>query len=208
MGVYRRKFLGKMEFPNCLGSIDGKHTSIHIVAPVHSGHMFFNYNGFFSIVLLAVADANYIVMYADVGCQGRISVGGVFNHTTLYEKMRQGKLGIPEPKVFPGRTQPVPYVFVADDAFALSKNMKPYTGQKAGSSSPERIFNYRLSRARRIMKNVFGIFSSKFIVLLKTIALHPDKVESVVLSCIYLHNVLRGNAASKSTYTPPGSFDS
>lgn len=85
--------------------------------------------------------------------------------------------------------------------------MKPYTGQKPGSS-PERIFNYRLSRARRIIENVFGILSSKFRVLLKTIALHPDKVESVVLSCIYLHNFLRRNATSKSSYTPPGSFDS
>jgi hypothetical protein len=86
--------------------------------------------------------------------------------------------------------------------------MKPYTGQKPGSSSPERIFNYRLSRARRIIENVFAILSSKFRVLLKTIALHPDKVESVVLSCIYLHNFLRRNATSKSSYTPPGTFDS
>ena len=123
--------------------------------------------------------------------------------------MHQGKLGIPEPKVLPGRTKPVPYVFVTDDAFALSNNiMKPYTGKKPGWSSPERIFNYRLSRARRIIENVFGVLSSKFRVLLKTIALHADKVESVVLSCIYLHNFLRRNATSKSLCTPPGSFDS
>jgi len=78
------------------------------VAPEHGGSVFFNYKGFFSIVLLAVADANYNVIYADVGCQGRISDGGVFSHTTLYEKMHQGKLGIPEPKVLPGRKNPFP----------------------------------------------------------------------------------------------------
>jgi hypothetical protein len=62
------------------------------------------------------------------------------------KKMHQGKLGTPEPKVLPGRTKPVPYIFVADDAFALSNSiMKPYTGQKPVSSSPERIFNYRCS---------------------------------------------------------------
>ena len=77
-------FSARWNFPNCLGSIDGKH--IQIVAPEHGGSVFFNYKGFFSIVLLAVADANYNVIYAHVGCQGRISDGGVFSHTTLYEK--------------------------------------------------------------------------------------------------------------------------
>jgi hypothetical protein len=32
-------------------------------------------------------------------------------------------------------------------------------------------------------------------------------VESVVLSCIYLHNFLRRNSVSRGFYTPPGSFD-
>jgi len=58
--------------------------------------------------------------------------------------------------------------------------MKPYPGHKPGASSPERIFNYRLSRARKIIKNLFGILSSKIRVILKPIALHPDKVESAV----------------------------
>ena len=75
--------------------------------------------------------------------------------------------------------------------------MKPYPGHKPGASSPERIFNYRLSRARRITENVFGILSSKFRVLLTPIALHPDKVESAVLSCIYLHNFLCRNSVSR-----------
>jgi hypothetical protein len=81
-------------------------------------------------------------------------------------------------------------------------------GYKPGSSSLERIFNYRVSRARWIIKNIFGILSLKFRVLLKMIALYPDKVESVVLSCIYLYNFLHRNAISKGFYTPPGSFDS
>jgi hypothetical protein len=75
--------------------------------------------------------------------------------------------------------------------------MIPYPGYKPGSSSPERIFNYRLSRARRIIDTVFGTLSSKFRVLLKTITLHPDEVESVVLSGVYLDNFLRTNAISE-----------
>lgn len=197
-------FSRKWNFPNCVGSIDGKH--IQIVAPEHSGSLFFNYKGFFSIVVLAVADANYNFLYLDVGCQGRISDGGVFSCTTLHEKMNNGTLGLPQPFPLPGREKPVPYVFVADDAFPLSRNLiKPYPGRNTGLLSPERIFNYRLSRGRRIIENVFGIWAMKFRVLLKPVALNPSKVETVVLACAYLHNFLR--RSSKNVYTPAGSFD-
>jgi hypothetical protein len=180
--------------------------NVQIKIPDSSGSVYFNYKGIFSIVLLRVANANHNFIYADVGCQGQISDGGVFKYTSLYEKIEQGKLNLPAEEALPGMTNPVPFVFVADDAFALATHiMKPYPGYKPGASSPERILNYRLNRARRITENVFGIVSSKFSVLLKPIALQP--VESVVLSYIYLHNLLHRNSVSRGFYTPSGSFD-
>ncbi|XP_074030781.1 uncharacterized protein [Leptinotarsa decemlineata] len=71
-------FNDKWNYPNCVGAIDGKH--INIQAPANSGTEHYNYKGFFSIVLLAVVDANYNFKYANVGCQGRIS-DGVIVHT-------------------------------------------------------------------------------------------------------------------------------
>lgn len=195
----------RWNFPNCVGSIDGKH--VHLVAPPESGSMFYNYKGRFSIVLLAIVDFDYNFIYADVGCQGWISDGGVFKFTSFCEKLENDQLNLPKPRPLAEGRSPVPYGLIADDAFALSNNiMKPYKGC-LDSLTPERIYNYRVSRARRMVENVFGILAAKFRVFLTTIALHPDKVESVTLACVYLHNFFRRDSKSRSNYNPPGSFD-
>jgi len=84
--------------------------------------------------------------------------------------------------------------------------MKPFPIYKK-KGNKERIFNYRLSRARRIIENTFGIMSAVFRVLRKPILIEPEKVTFVVLYCIYLHNFLRKSRSSRNIYTPPGVFD-
>ncbi|CAH1993114.1 unnamed protein product [Acanthoscelides obtectus] len=61
-------------FPNCLGAMDGKHVALQ--TPINSGSEYYNYKSHCSIVLFALVDANYNFIFADAGCQGRISDGG------------------------------------------------------------------------------------------------------------------------------------
>jgi hypothetical protein len=55
----------------------------------------------------------------------------------------------------------------------------------------ERISNYRLSRARRVVENVFGILAHKFRVLLRTMNQRPDTCRKIITTCVILHNFIR-----------------
>nr|CAI5837431.1 unnamed protein product [Callosobruchus analis] len=202
--MVERQFNDLWNFPHCMGAMDGKHVVIQ--APSNTGSDFFNYKGDFSVVLLALVDANYSFTYVDIGCKGRISDGGIFKNTALCANIREN-LNLPQPYPLPGRSKPMPHVIVADDAFALDVNlMKPYPGQHA-KGSKERVLNYSLSRARRTMENVFGTLSAVFRVLRKPILLAPQKAQIITLTCCYLHNFLMKQKSSSQLYTPPGSFD-
>lgn len=118
-------FLENANFPNCIGALDGKH--IRIVNPAGGGSMFYNYKNFYSIVLLAMCDANYCFTYINVGSYGKNSDSSIFRDSTLFRNLENNDLNVPEPKPLPGTNIPVPYVIVADGAFGISqKVMKPY----------------------------------------------------------------------------------
>lgn len=109
------------QFPHTLGAIDGKH--IRIKAPPNSGSDFFNYKGFFSIVLLAVVNANGKFIYVDVGGNGRASDVVVFKNSTLHKAMKEGKLLLPSDKPLPGQVAKTSHYFIGDDIFGLDRHM-------------------------------------------------------------------------------------
>lgn len=81
-------------------------------------------------------------------------------------------------------------VFVADDAFSLNTYLiKPYN--RRNLTREQGIFNYRLSRVRRISENAFGILASKFRIFERPIPLIPHKVDKIFLACCAIHNWLR-----------------
>lgn len=182
------KFATRWNFPNAVGAIDGKHVAIK--KPANSGSLYYNYKGFFSLVLLAVVDADYKFMWASVGAEGSASDCGIFNRSSLGEALEDQTLGLPEPAPLPGDDRPMPFHLIGDDAFPLRPwMMKPFAAR--GLDNRERIFNYRLSRARRIVENAFGILVQRWAVLQTTIALQPRRTVAVVKACLVLHNLIR-----------------
>jgi hypothetical protein len=133
-------------------------------------------------------NAHYEFLMVDVGVNGRISDGGVLNHTEFWRLYESHQLGIPEPTHLSRTEETFPYAFVTDEAFAFTPNMKPYS--QNALNNRKRAFNYRLSRARRVVENTFGILVSKFEIFQKEINLEPGKVNTIALASCYLHNYI------------------
>ena len=62
-----KEFEEKWQFPNCVGAIDREH--VPLINPSNSGLTYFNYKNFFSIVPLALVDADFTFFV----CQSRMS---------------------------------------------------------------------------------------------------------------------------------------
>lgn len=67
--------------------------------------------------------------------------------------------------------------------------MRPYRGKVL--SDKKRIFNYRLSRARRNVESAFGILSNKWKIFHKPINANLDLSILLVKTCCSLHNYVR-----------------
>lgn len=139
---------------------------------------------------MTLVDSNYKFLYVDVGCDGKISNGGELDGHSLQDALETRTSNIPAPSPLPGVDQVVPYCIVADESFPLKEYlMKPYTNFSL--SEEQRTFNYRLSRARGVVENAFGILANRFRVFLTTVSFQdPTKVENIVLACCVLHNLL------------------
>ena len=199
------RFYDKWDLPNVVGAVDGKH--IHMVAPDNTGSAYFNYKRTFSLNLMAIADADYRFLMVDVGQMGSISDGGVWDHCTFGHAWNRAQVPVPAPMPLPHSETVLPYYIIGDEAFPLKPNlMRPYPGRDtAQNDMRKRRFNYRLSRARRVIENAFGILANRWRFLFTPVDTNPDKLSTMVYASCVLHNLLR--SISDSSYAPTGYAD-
>lgn len=120
---------------------------------------------------------------------GSISDGGVWSRSQFGMDLERGHIDLPPPKNLPRTNIPMHHVFVGDEAFPLKMYLlRPYNRKDLGDA--ERIFNYRLSRARRVIENAFGILVSRWQILTRTLCCSPDNVVNIVKAIVCLHNYI------------------
>ena len=201
------KDFGKLwQFPNCVGSLDGKHVMVE--KPANSGSLFYNYKGFCSVVLMAVVDAHYRFSFISVGGNGQESDGGVWSvcdlSRMLEEQLNGAAAVLPEPQPLPGTDTVLPHVLVGDEAFPLRPFlMRPFPGSQLNPA--RRIGNYRMSRARLTCENAFGILAQRWRIFRAPIGCSVEAVRLMVQATCVLHNYLRSKDMARRE-TRPGSY--
>lgn len=139
------------QFLHAVGSTDGRHIAIRF--PPNSASSYYNYKGFFPIVLMAHVNTDYQFIYCHVGHTGCES-DDVFAGTSLKRALENGNIGL-QPC---GR--PIPYYLLGDEAFPMRPRLlKLYLHRSI--TTPEWIVGYRLSRPYHVVENMFGILTNR-----------------------------------------------
>ena len=164
--------------------------------------------------MLAIVDYYHKFIFIDVGCQGRISDGGVYNNSSLSNAIENNLLDLPlscwlpvseDPEwIHDHETDCFPFMIVADDVFPLKPQiMKPYSHRNLDDK--KLLFNWLGSRYRRVTENAFDILSCRFRLFLAQTCLSPETAIDLVLAAVTLHNVLR--TKPRDSYSSPEIFD-
>ncbi|XP_017469447.1 PREDICTED: uncharacterized protein LOC108361357 isoform X2 [Rhagoletis zephyria] len=177
-----------LKFPHTLGAIDGKH--IRLKAPPNSGSDYFNYKGYFSVVLLAVVDAHSRFIYVDIGANGRASDVMVYKNCSLYNALLNNQLNLPTDNPLCGQVCKTPYYFIGDDIFGLSRHLMKAYNRSSNLTTSQEAYNYRLSRARMTVEMAFGRLAARFRVFHRPIEVSLETCDALIKVCCVLHNYL------------------
>jgi len=136
-------------YPFSIGAIDGCH--IPCSPEKKDATDYYNYKGWYSTVLLAICDANYLFTYINFGTPGKTNDGFIFKHSRHYRAIQDQLIQFRDLGRDIGNTR-CPLHLIGDAAFTLSEFlMKPFPFV---SNLDEGNFNYRLSRARRVLNMI------------------------------------------------------
>ena len=87
--------------------------------PKKSGTEYFNYEGYFSLVMLALVNAEYKFLWVNMGASGSSSDSQIFSHSKLRRKIENDTLGLPSPEPLEPGGPNLHYFLLGVDAFAL-----------------------------------------------------------------------------------------
>jgi hypothetical protein len=142
-------YLELWNLPNCIGAMDGKHILLKCFPKSRS--LYFNYKGYFLVVLLTCAHPDGLFTTVHVRDFGKNSDSSMFR-ACPQDKCRRWKNCVSFAKLpyqWMRAVKRFPTTYVADEAFQLKVNlMRPYTRRML--TNKRHIFNYRISHAREV----------------------------------------------------------
>ena len=152
-----------------------------------------------------MVDADYKITYVDIGCQGRISDGGIFKNCELYKLLASNQANIPPPSPVNNLSDLndsfYSNIIAKQTSFMLSLPMMHFLSPLIQwNPIVRKTFRIVEEYLRRTSGNAFEILSNRFRVLSTRTRLKLEIASKVAMTCCLLHNLLR--VRSKDTYTP------
>lgn len=178
-------FERKWGFPQCAGAIDGSH--IPVCAPELNHTDYYNRKGFYSMIVQAVVDQDYLFRDICVGWPGSVHDARVLVNSSIYARILRGEvLQGYRRTILRHEIQPL---LVGDSAYPIEKwLMKPFADNTMLTDQQKK-FNYRLSRARIVAECAFGRLKARWRRVLKRNDMNLQHVPTVITACCILHNL-------------------
>ena len=175
------EFFKISEFPGVIGSIDAIHLIARAPEKLHDEYR--NSRGKYTIILLAICDAQKKFTYVSVGYPGTFTDQKCLDSTDLGINLDH----IPN-DYFPLKK----YHLVANENFNLREGlMVPYKGHEIQCDDQVE-FNKRLLSTQSITTATFGSMKSRFQTLTK-LDMNIERVVEFTTACCILHNVCLDN---------------
>ena len=169
----------------CVGSIDGCH--IPIMPPALNHTDYFNRKGWYSIILQAIVDHEYLFRDICVGWPGSVHDARVYANSAIFKKIRDENVLDGDTRIIQGKD--IPIFLIGDSAYPLTKHlMKPFSFNTSLTAA-QKTFNYRLSKARIVAENAFGRLKARWRRLTKRCDMNVCNVPHIVAAACILHNM-------------------
>lgn len=161
----------KFQFPSAIGVIDCTH--VQILKPNQHGDEYINRKGLATLNVQATCNSVEMFTSADVSWPGSVHDARIWRNCDIRVTMQQ----------FPGA------VLLGDDGYGLEPwLMTPFRNP---NNALERAYNRLFKKERVIIERCFGQLKRRFPVLKYMCRVKLEKVPSIIICCIVLHNIAK-----------------
>ena len=120
--------------------VDSKYLTME--RPKHIVSLYYNYKGFYSLVLLAICDADYYFKHVDISHSGRRNNSGGLRNSQMEKGFENDTFNIHLPSKIPGIEEDLLFFLVGEEIFPLKSWLqRPFPGPLPDES--KKIFNHR-----------------------------------------------------------------
>ena len=156
-------FYDRWGIPQCAGSIDGSQIPVRAPALNHTDYC--NKKWWYSIIVQAVVDHNYLLTDLYIGWPGSIHVARVLASSGIYQRANNKEI-LQGDSMLVG-DQDIPISLVGDSTYPLLPwLMKPFD-MTSSLTEQQKTFYYRISRGRVVVEIAFGRLKARWRRLLK-----------------------------------------